>query len=513
VPFVSSWFNFPTERRTVTIVIQLLVALSLTTAATAARAADASARRPNIVLFVADDHGQDAGCYGNTVIKTPNIDALAREGTLYRNAFCTTASCSPSRSVILSGLHSHLTGQYGLAHATHHQASFSSLQSLPVILGANGYRTARVGKFHVAPEEVYKFQQVLPGAGGNRNAVRMADNCKSFVGDASAPFFLYFCTSDPHRSAGVMQDNPGRPNAFGGEKPYDGMPETVYDPKDVIVPPFLPDTPECRAELAMYYQSVSRVDQGVGRLVQVLKDAGQWENTVFVYTSDNGIAMPGAKTGLYDAGMRLPLVVRTPGGGQVREAGAMVSWVDLTPTLLDFAGVTNVLAPPLVQGEPEERPNAKAAKAQKDVPYAFHGRSFRPTLREAHSEGWDEVYASHQFHEITMYYPMRVVRTRRYKLIYNIAHPLPFPFASDLYDSATWQGVLKTGGTTYGPRPMEQFIHRPKYELYDLQADPNEVRNLADDPAHAATFKELSAKLKSFQEKTRDPWALKYEHE
>jgi N-sulfoglucosamine sulfohydrolase len=199
--------------------IRVLLTLCIVTSALtrSAHAADSAASRPNIVLFVADDHGQDAGCYGNAVIKTPHLDALAKEGTLYRNAFCTTASCSPSRSVILTGLHSHLNGQYGLAHASHHQSSFSSLQTLPVILGNNGYRTARIGKFHVAPNDTYPFQQILPSAGGNRNAVRMADNCKAFVGEKSAPFFLYFCTSDPHRSAGVMRAKPGAAHAGGGE--------------------------------------------------------------------------------------------------------------------------------------------------------------------------------------------------------------------------------------------------------------------------------------------------------
>lgn len=500
-----------------------------------ARGAEAPATRPNVVMFVADDHGQDAGCYGNAVIKTPNIDALAADGVRYRNAFCTTASCSPSRSVILSGLQNHTNGQYGLAHATHHAASFTSLYSLPAILTDNGYRTGRIGKYHVAPEASYHFDVTLPSAGGNRNGVKMADNCREFVGDKSKPFFLYFCVSDPHRSAQVMKDKPGSPNAFGTGPAYPGVAETVYDPKDVIVPSWLPDNLPVRAELAMYYQAVTRLDQGLGRLVQQLKDAGQWENTVFLYLSDNGAPMPGSKTTLYEPGMKLPLVVRLPpsvtGGpgspadkavrGAVRDA--MVSWVDLTPTVLDFAGVTEVLAPPLVQGEPEDAAgpgagnppkNPKAAERRKQkVPYAFQGRSFRPTLLKDDPAGWDTVYGSHQFHEITMYYPMRVVRTDRYKLIYNIAHPLPFPFASDLYDSAIWQHALKDGGSTFGKRSMDAFVHRPKYELYDLQTDPDEIYNLANDPKHKAAFDLLSAKLKAYQEKTKDPWVSKYVYE
>src|SRR5215203_4693 len=117
---------------------------------------------PNIVLIVSDDHGREAvGCYGNNVVKTPNIDRLAAEGVRFSNAFSTVASCSPSRSVILTGLQSHANGMYGLAHDQHHFSSFDTIKSLPVLLQKAGYRTAQIGKFHVAPESVYHFQKVL----------------------------------------------------------------------------------------------------------------------------------------------------------------------------------------------------------------------------------------------------------------------------------------------------------------------------------------------------------------
>jgi N-sulfoglucosamine sulfohydrolase len=113
-----------------------------------------------------------------------------------------------------------------------------------------------------------------------------------------------------------------------------------------------------------------------------------------------------------------------------------------------------------------------------------------------------------------MYYPMRVLRGRQYKLIFNLAHPLPFPFASDLEASATWRSIAKAGPEAlYGKRRIKDFIQRPRYELYDLKADPDEVKNLADDPKHAAVLKQLQAKLKTFQENTGDPWVVKYRDE
>ncbi len=492
-----------------------LLALGCRIAASADAPAPATAPpRPNVVLFVADDHGLDAGCYGHPVVRTPHLDRLAAEGVRFDLAFCTTASCSPSRSVLLSGLHNHATGQYGLAHAYHHFSSFSSLRTLPVILAEHGYRTARVGKFHVMPAEAYAFQTVLPTAQGSRNPVRMAEACREFLADRRTPFLLYFCVTDPHRAGVTLTHKPGRPDSFGNHQAHPGVSEITYDPGQVVVPPWLPDTPECRAELAEYYQAVSRVDQGVGRLVQILRETGQYENTLFLYLSDNGAAMPGAKTTLYEPGIRLPLIVRPPGaasGGRVSRA--MVSWVDITPTILDYAGVREVLAPPYVAGEPGDGERARPADAPR-VPYKFHGRSFRPVLEAEPAEGWDEVFASHTFHEVTMYYPMRALRTRRYKLILNLAHPLPFPFASDLHKSATWQRARQPGDEAlYGRRRIADFLHRPRYELYDLQTDPEEVVNLAGRPEHQALFQQLAARLKEHQERTGDPWLLKYQYE
>jgi N-sulfoglucosamine sulfohydrolase len=466
----------------------LFTVLTLTTAAVLPCTALAAPR--NIILFVTDDQGQDAGCYGNPVIKTPNLDKLAADGTRFPYAFCTTASCSASRSVILTGLHNHANGHYGHEHAYHKFGSYPTIKSLPVLLRQAGYRTARIGKFHVAPEAVYQFDHVLPGNG--RSPVEMANNCRELLTAAGdKPLFLYFCTADPHRSGGTVQDAPHQPNPFGNRpKGYPGVETIIYDPKDVIVPPFLPDTPTCRAELAQYYQAVSRIDQGLGRLIEILQRAGTYEDTLIIYISDHGIAFPGAKTTVYEPGLRSPCVVRNP---YLKKRGvvsnAMISWVDLTPTILDFA-----------RALPQNAP--------------FHGRSFLSVLDQENPTGWDEIFASHTFHEITMYYPMRVVRNRKYKLIWNLAHPLPFPFASDLWAAPTWQDVYRRGPDAfYGKRTVKAYIQRPKFELYDLENDPHEVNNLAEDSRHLQTLEKLKAELKAFQKRTNDPWILKWDYE
>jgi N-sulfoglucosamine sulfohydrolase len=464
----------------------------------------AAADRPNILLIVADDHGRDAlGCYGNPVVKTPNLDALAADGTRFTAAFCTTASCSPSRSVILTGQHNHRNGMYGLQHDDHHFQSFDNVKSLPVLLAQEKYRTARIGKFHVAPEPVFAFQHVLSGGAANdpatigRSPVQMAEQTRGLIeAKDDRPFFLYFASDDPHRANAVLPsgkptfDTWPKPNRFGNRtEGYPGITPVIYRAEDVRVPSFLPDTPACRAELAEYYQAVSRLDQGVGRLIEILKAAGKYESTLIIYISDNGAAFPNAKTTLYDSGMMLPCLVRSPGRknpGSVQ--AAMITWADLTPTILDVAGVS--------QGVAE-----------------LDGRSFRAGLDGALMRGWDDVYASHTFHEITMYYPMRVVRTRTHKLIFNVASELTFPSALDLIKSPTWISVAGSNSRMLGRRSIEQFLHRPKYELYDLERDPDEVINLADDPAQQTLKATLIEKLKAFQTATKDPWVRKWDYE
>jgi N-sulfoglucosamine sulfohydrolase len=481
--------------------LTLTIAVVLFGAGARLGAASPAGTERNVVLFVVDDQGLDVGCYGNRAIVTPNLDRLAAEGTRFTHAFATTASCSASRSVILTGLHNHANGQYGHTHAYHHFSTFPQVRTLPVLLSQAGYRTARIGKFHVEPEALYRFDEEIPA--NPRSTVQMAERCREFIGARSQkPFFLYFCTTDPHRSGTFAEELPQRPDLFGNLPPgksYPGVTPTVYEPKDVLVPPFLPDTPECRAELAQYYQSVSRIDQGLGRLRQILEEAGVWEETMLIYISDNGIAFPGAKTTVYEPGIRLPCIVRSP---HQKKRGittdAMVTWADIAPTILDFAGA-------LPRGEPSPDSGSPPREA------AFHGRSFLGILEEEETSGWDEIYASHTFHEITMYYPMRVVRTRTHKLIWNIAHPLPYPFASDLWESPTWQGAK--GGERYGKRSVKAYLQRPRFELYDLGKDPDEVVNLAGDAAHAELLHRLVEKLKAFQKRTGDPWILKWDYE
>lgn len=438
----------------------------------------------NVVLMVSDDQGFQAGCYGDPVAKTPSLDTLAAEGVRFSTAFASSPSCSASRSLILTGLHNHANGQFGHQHSFHNFHTHKWVKALPVLLNEAGYRTCSIGKYHVQPEENYHFEtyrnQGIPG--GGRSPVTMAEKAKEFIQEKDdRPFFLYFCTNDPHRAG----------QGFANDRDYPGVTPVKYDPSEVPVPAWLPDKPEVRQELAEYYESISRLDQGIGRLMEVLKETGHWEDTLFIYISDHGPPFPGAKTNMYDPGLRTPFVVYMPGLKKNRGGvcDALVSFADIVPTILEWT----------------------SAKGPED--YELHGRSVLPILEQPDPKGWDKVYASHTFHEVTMYYPVRMVRTKRYKYLLNLAHGLAFPHASDLYASPTWQGVLKRGDKKIGKRKVLDYLNRPEHELYDLQKDPDEVVNLADSRKYAGILKKLQADLKAWREKTKDPWVVKYEHE
>ena len=442
----------------------------------------ASAAPPrNVVLLIADDLGMQVGCYGDKAAKTPNIDKFAASGTRFTHGFASVSSCSSSRATLLTGMPTHMCGQYGLAHADHNAHTFKKIRGLPALLAPAGYRSAVIAKLHVQPKEVYPFDEEI--AANGRNVVQVAEKAKDFIArTGDTPFFLLVGFVDPHRAGA---------KGFGNEAKYPpGTPAERFDPKVVTVPNHLPDTADVRAELADYYQSVTRMDHGVGLILKVLEDAKKLDDTLVIFLSDNGIPFPGAKTTLYDAGLHLPLVIRKPGQKSGITCNAMASWTDIAPTILDWTGV----------------------KPPANLP----GRSLLPVLEQEKPTGWDEVYGSHQYHEATMYYPMRMVRTRTHKYILNLAHGLEYPHAQDLWGSDSWQSIMKRGDTMMGQRSVQAFLNRPKEELYDLTADPAEVKNL-NVAFPLAGVKEVLAemreKLATWRKQTNDPWLIKDMHE
>ena len=424
----------------------------------------------SVLLLIADDWSPIAGCYGNSAIRTPNVDALASRGTVFTQAFCTTPSCAASRACVLTGHYSHTHGQYGHTHGIHNFHTQLSMPSIPRTLGSSGFATGIVGKLHVQPEEVYPWtfdrQHVR---GGTRNVAEMARQAREFLSQAGdRPFYLHMGFGDPHRN-------------FGNRETYPDVEEVRYSPDDVVVPDFLPDHPAVRRELAEYYQSISRLDQGFGMAVDALEASGRAEETLIVVMSDHGMPFPGAKGSSFDSGHRCPLILVRPDAPSVR-SDALVNWCNIAPTVLDWCGVE----PP--GGLPE--------------------RSMIPILDESRPEGWEETFFSHSFHEVTNYYPYRVLRGRKYKYVRNLYPELTTPIPGDLWASPTWQTVLAEGIGMMGRRPTEGFLHQDGEALFDVEADPEESTNLIHDPGVAEVAETMRRRVKSFRVETRDPWVL-----
>ncbi|MEM7600478.1 MAG: sulfatase [Verrucomicrobiota bacterium] len=476
----------------------------------------------NVIFIITDDESPTLGCYGDPVAKTPAIDAIAADGTVFLNAFATTASCSASRSVVMSGLHNHLNGQYGHQHSYHKFSSFYSVAplALPQVMKSAGYRTGHIGKYHVAPEQVYRYETYLKASG--RNAVQMANTSKDFItAKSEKPFFLYFATSDPHRGGGKDETSELELKAdLFGNKPnkgsHEGVDEIFYDPAEVPIPHFLTDTPETREELAQYYQSVSRIDQGVARLIEILKEADLYDKTMIIFTADHGMAFAGGKTTVYEGGLRVPFVVRNPyeeNRGVMHEG--MISHIDITPSILDFAGGLDPKT-----NAPKQTANFKKLFKEGEMAKdnlgpnisAYHGKSWVPILGEPDADHWKTIFASHTFHEIQMYYPMRVVRDNDFKLIWNIAHDLPYPFASDLWVASSFQAQYQQSlDAPYGQKSVGEYIHRPEFEFYKIGEDPHESENLASNPEFREEMIQYQEKLKAFQKEMKDPWIMKWD--
>ncbi len=409
-----------------------------------------AAERPNFLIFIADDMGwNDCGAYGHPNIRTPHIDELARHGMRFDNAFLTCSSCSPSRCSILTGRYPHNTGAPEL-----HQPLPADQITVAKLLQEAGYYTAAAGKWHLGPDEKKNFDKLY---GGRENVWQTAIKQRP----RNRPFFMWMAFFDPHR--------PYRPGTIS----------QPHQPDDAVVPPYLPDVPETKRDLAMYYDEITRMDAVVGEVLAELEKQGDAENTVVVFLSDNGRPFPRGKTTIYDSGIKTPWIVRWPKG--VEPGGAtqsLISSIDLAPTLLELAAI--------------------------DAGPTFQGKSFARVLANPQAKTREEIYAEHNWHDFNAH--DRAVRTLRYKYIENGYQDLPGTPPADAVRGETYQAMLRLHDE--GKLPANQLqcfaVPRPAAELYDLQKDPYEMHNVADDPAYAKIRDELKQKLADSREATGD---------
>ena len=441
-----------------------LAGIALAGQARPSQAAASEGARPNIIFVTTDDQGLEAGCYGDPYAITPNIDRLAEEGVLFEEAYVTTATCSPSRSSMLTGLYPHQNEHWGLAN--HHYSMREGIPNLFGILKDAGYRTGIIGKLHVMPQNEFPFDVNHSQPSTRTRQVRQVaeEAAEIFQTEDDAPFFLMINYFDPHRPL-TDEDNQ-----------IDGIPETIQTPDEISTFPWLGvDTPEVLAEVATYYNCVQRLDIGLGMVLDELEAAGKTEDTLIIFIGDHGAPFSRAKTTCYEAGVKIPFIVRWPGKIETGlRHDAFVSTVDILPTFLEAAGVS--------------------------LPAPVAGESLLPLCR-GEEIPWREMLATEfNAHAREHYYPRRSIRDRRFKLIHNLLYERPNPVASIGPASLQRTPPGSAWRTTY-----ETTVHPPEYELYDLQADPYEMINLAVHPDYQEALERLQTALRDWQEESDDP--------
>jgi N-sulfoglucosamine sulfohydrolase len=432
----------------------------------------------NVVLMISDNHTRDdLGCYGHRVLRTPNLDALARQGTRFANAYATAASCGPSRAVIYTGLLTHYNGQYTHGHSFHNGVLAKDVTTVFDLLKKGGYRTALFGKTSFDPR-AGQYEIDVIDTSVQRDLPAATKRAEKFIRESGdKPFFIVLASHDPHPS-----DRPPAARRRAGKQPPRAIEASM-----VAVPSHLPDRPDVRESLAEYYELIEQLDAGCGSALEMLKRVGQADRTLVMFFSDQGAPYPNGGYSHYEPGVAVPLIVYNP---QATQRGivsdAMVSLADITPTVLDWTGVAGPA-------------------------YRLHGRSLLPILERANAPGWDDVVLSQVMHEVTMYYPMRTLRDRRYKLIWNIYSKQPWMDASEVLRREPWAETWRRGDTFIGKRSIEKYLWRDPIELYDLQTDPDEVVNLADDPKFAALRRTMSERLLTRLRETGDNWLERFQ--
>ncbi len=431
-----------------------------------------SKQHPNIVLIVSEDQGPHLGCYGDANARTPTLDRLAREGVRFDHHQTTCAICSPGRASILTGLYPHQNGQIDLT--THAYAMYRPFSSLPTLLKQAGYRTARLGKLHVLPEEAFDFDFVWNDpekiSFRHRDAQATAETADRFASQAAAagqPFLLYVCPSDTHL--------PLLHQSFG-------VPATPQSGEDITLPDYCPiDAPHMRDRLAAYYNCLERLDTCVGLILAALEKQSDRE-TIVIFSTDHGLQFIRGKVTCYENGLRVPLIMHAPGRiDSGRVCNALTSHVDILPTVLDLLDL------PM----PPNRP----------------GSSLMPLAR-GESTPWREFLVGEWTGAPSLWFPQRSIRNDRYKLIVNYLRDREHPGVRAYLPPGQWETSLDEDDLAAAPptlrAALEFSLWPPAEELYDLLEDPHEMENLAGRPDVAGMQDKLRKALVDWQRRYDD---------
>lgn len=419
-----------------------------------------NASKPNIIMMISHDTGRYLGCYGRPA-ETPNIDTLAENGVRFDHYFCSSPQCSPSRGSILTGLYPVKHGMIGLAHL-----GFSIREGTPTLPGElrkAGYDTVLIGLSHETIGENGGSRFTSGKALGYDAVVETAGDRASDVGAHAASFLR-----ERSKSKETAGDRKPFYLSLGFFETHRDFDEYTPVPREEAPPPeYLPDTEAVRDDFAALHGSVKSLDQGIGIVLNALRETGLHKDTIVIFTTDHGIAFPRAKGTLFDSGLETALIIsfpdRFPSG---KTNSTLLCNVDLMPTLLDMAGFS--------------------------PPDGLDGRSFLHLLEGREEQVRDHFFCSLTWHDA--YHPMRGIRTQRFKYVRNLIDGPAVYLPLDVHRSLSGRAVQEE---YYRPNVPE--------ELYDLERDPLETRNAADDPAFVHILARLRERVESHRQETNDP--------
>jgi arylsulfatase A-like enzyme len=399
----------------------------------------------NVLYLHSHDTGRYVQPYGHA-IPTPNIQWLADQGVMFRNAFCAAPSCSGSRAALLTGEYCHTNGMMGLAHRGFSLYDYN--HQLVRVLMAAGYHSELIGEQHISADPDTLGYDVVHKIGDTHVSSVAPAAIEALSGGIPEPFFMSVGFFETHRSFFA--------------------PSSVRDRVYSLPPPFLPDTPEIREDVAAYKASARSLDHGVGAVLGALQETGLDANTLVICTTDHGLAFPTAKASLLDRGIGVMLILRGPGFTGGRALDELVSQIDLFPTICELAGI--------------------------DPPPWLVGRSLVPLATGTEEAGLrSEIFSELTYH--AAYEPQRAIRTDRYKYIRRF-DDYPYPVLPNCDDGPSKDAYLARGWDTR--RVSREALH-------DLFFNPGEGRNLIDHPEYAGVLADLRTRLSRWMEETSDP--------
>ena len=428
----------------------------------------------NVVIFTADDLGPDGvgpGAFGGKMKDlTPNIDRIANASVRFKNAYVNSAICMPSRGILA-------TGRYGFN--SHHQGFFHAPDSIPTLMQSfknAGYKTGILGKvYHSSATDanVWDYLYDEQDLGTGRSPSLYYDKTKAFVARCqkeSKPFYFMINSHDPHRPYQQPE---------GKLLPGAEWPSRFFSAAESYVPGFLPVLPEVKEEMSHYYNSVRRLDDTFGKVIQALKDAGAEKNTLVIFLSDNGIAMPFSKANCYLKATKTPFFFYLPGVLQpASEEKNIISTVDLFPTIMEMIGGQS--------------------------PQGLDGTSFMDIVKGKKRKGPNEVYTQIDY-LFSNRYPMRSVQDTRFGYIFNPWSTGKLEYHND-NEGETFKAMETAGKTNPQIQErVEMFRFRVPEEFYDLQKDPDCLHNLINDKAYTKKIAEYKNRLAEWMKKYHDP--------